>query len=69
MQGFMIWGGLCFDGALKHGVAPLCLQSNQAVMILYSVTVALEDPFDSQGLDAIFIDEALEEARQVQALS
>ncbi|KAK9806670.1 hypothetical protein WJX73_006436 [Symbiochloris irregularis] len=38
--------------------------SNQAVMILYNVTVALEDPFDSQGLDAIFIDEALEEARQ-----
>lgn len=35
-------------------------------MILYSVTTALEDPFDSQGLDAIFIDEALEEARQVR---
>lgn len=34
-------------------------------MAIVSLTLALEDPFDSQGLDSIFVDEALIEARQV----
>lgn len=44
------------------------MQLNQAIMGVYNVTLALEDPFNSQGLDAIFVDEALEEARLVGLL-
>lgn len=32
---------------------------------LLNVSLALEDPFDNQGLDGIYIDEALFEAEQV----
>ena len=30
-----------------------------------NVSLALEDPFDNQGLDGIYVDEALFEAEQV----
>ena len=47
--------------------SPMCwhVQQNQAIMAIFNVAVALEDPFNSQGLDSIFVDEALVEARQV----
>lgn len=43
----------------------LCLQINLALVGLLNVSLALEDPFDNQGLDGIYIDEALFEAEQV----
>lgn len=44
-----------------------CLQINLALVGLLNVSLALEDPFDNQGLDGIYIDEALFEAEQVSA--
>ena len=46
-------------------LAWLRAQLNMAIMGVYNVMVALEDPFNSQGLDSIFVDEGLMEARQV----
>ena len=43
----------------------MCLQINLALVGLLNVSLALEDPFDNQGLDGIYIDEALFEAEQV----
>ena len=45
------------------------LQLNLATTSLLQVSIALEDPFDSQALDNIFADEALLEARLVCAAS
>ena len=44
-----------------------CLQLNLALVGLLNVSLALEDPFDNQGLDGIYVDEALFEAEQVRA--
>ena len=44
----------------------LCLQLNLALVGLLNVSLALEDPFDNQGLDGIYVDEALFEAEQVR---
>lgn len=41
------------------------LQLNLAFVGLLNVSLALEDPFDNQGLDGIYVDEALFEAEQV----
>ena len=41
-----------------------CVQMNLAPVGVLHVAVALEDPFDNQGLDGIFVDEALFEAQQ-----
>ena len=43
-----------------------CVQLNLAVVGLLNVSLALEDPFDNQGLDGIYVDEALFEAEQVR---
>jgi hypothetical protein len=42
-----------------------CVQLNLALVGLLNVSLALEDPFDNQGLDGIYVDEALFEAEQV----
>ena len=42
-----------------------CMQLNLALVGLLNVSLALEDPFDNQGLDGIYVDEALFEAEQV----
>ncbi len=34
---------------------------------MLNVSIALEDPWDNQGLDGIYIDESLFEAEQVRA--
>ena len=44
----------------------MALQLNLAFVGLLNVSLALEDPFDNQGLDGIYVDEALFEAEQVQ---
>lgn len=41
------------------------MQLNLALVGLLNVSLALEDPFDNQGLDGIYVDEALFEAEQV----
>jgi len=41
------------------------VQLNLALVGLLNVSLALEDPFDNQGLDGIYVDEALFEAEQV----
>ena len=38
---------------------------NLATVGVLHVAMALEDPFDNQGLDGIYVDEALFEAEQV----
>ena len=43
-------------------------QLNLALVGLLNVSLALEDPFDNQGLDGIYVDEALFEAEQVSCL-
>ena len=43
----------------------MVLQLNLAFVGLLNVSLALEDPFDNQGLDGIYVDEALFEAEQV----
>ena len=42
------------------------MQLNLALVGLLNVSLALEDPFDNQGLDGIYVDEALFEAEQVR---
>lgn len=42
------------------------VQLNLSLVGLLNVSIALEDPFDNQGLDGIYIDEALFEAEQVR---
>ena len=44
-----------------------CLQLHAALVSLLNVSIALEDPWDNQGLDGIYIDESLFEAEQVRA--
>lgn len=46
-----------------------CLQLNLALVGLLNVSLALEDPFDNQGLDGIYVDEALFEAEQVRPMA
>ena len=41
---------------------------NLATVGVLHVAMALEDPFDNQGLDGIYVDEALFEAEQVDDL-
>ena len=41
-------------------------QMNLATVGVLHVAMALEDPFDNQGLDGIYVDEALFEAEQVR---
>lgn len=48
-----------------HFLHLVCLQLNLALVGLLNVSLALEDPFDNQGLDGIYVDEALFEAEQV----
>ncbi len=43
----------------------LALQMNLATVAVLHTAMALEDPFDNQGLDGIYVDEALFEAEQV----
>jgi hypothetical protein len=38
---------------------------NLATIAVLHTAMALEDPFDNQGLDGIYVDEALFEAEQV----
>ena len=38
---------------------------NLATVAVLHTAMALEDPFDNQGLDGIYVDEALFEAEQV----
>lgn len=54
------------DGCLLL-TGPYCayMQLNLALVGLLNVSLALEDPFDNQGLDGIYVDEALFEAEQV----
>jgi hypothetical protein len=42
---------------------------NLATVGVLHVAMALEDPFDNQGLDGIYVDEALFEAEQVHVVS
>ena len=42
---------------------------NLATVGVLHVAMALEDPFDNQGLDGIYVDEALFEAEQVRDVS
>ena len=44
------------------------MQMNLATVAVLHTAMALEDPFDNQGLDGIYIDEALFEAEQVMHL-
>lgn len=41
------------------------MQMNLATVAVLHTAMALEDPFDNQGLDGIYVDEALFEAEQV----
>ncbi len=44
----------------------LCgLQMNLATVGVLHTAMALEDPFDNQGLDGVYVDESLYEAEQV----
>jgi hypothetical protein len=43
-------------------------QMNLAAVGVLHVAAALEDPFDNQGLDGIYVDEALFEAQQARPL-
>ncbi len=45
--------------------ADVLLQLNLATVGVLHTAIALEDPFDNQGLDGIYVDEALFEAEQV----
>ena len=45
------------------------VQLNFAITSLLHISIALEDPFDPQVLDGVFVDEALLEAKLVRALS
>eukprot|EP00951_Prasinocladus_malaysianus_P049744 scaffold673162_cov47-Prasinocladus_malaysianus.AAC.1 len=38
---------------------------NLAMMVLLNTSIILEDPFDNQGLDGIYIDEPLSECEQM----
>ncbi|KAL3157101.1 hypothetical protein ABBQ38_001347 [Trebouxia sp. C0009 RCD-2024] len=46
----------------------LAIFLNLALVGLLNVSLALEDPFDNQGLDGIYVDEALFEAEQAIAM-
>lgn len=46
----------------------LAILLNLALVGLLNVSLALEDPFDNQGLDGIYVDEALFEAEQAIAM-
>ena len=41
------------------------MQMNLATVAVLHTAMALEDPFDNQGLDGTYVDEALFEAEQV----
>ncbi len=41
------------------------VQMNLATVAVLHTAMAMEDPFDNQGLDGIYVDEALFEAEQV----
>ena len=43
----------------------LDMQMNLATVAVLHTAMALEDPFDNQGLDGTYVDEALFEAEQV----
>jgi hypothetical protein len=43
------------------------VQLNLATVGVLHTAIALEDPFDNQGLDGIYVDEALFEAEQVSS--
>ena len=42
------------------------MQLNFAITSLLHISIALEDPFDPQVLDGVFVDEALLEAKLVR---
>lgn len=58
---------LCSDVSCLVLTRAMCadMQLNLALVGLLNVSLALEDPFDNQGLDGIYVDEALFEAEQV----
>lgn len=57
----------CSDASCIVLTGAVCadMQLNLALVGLLNVSLALEDPFDNQGLDGIYVDEALFEAEQV----
>ena len=57
----MLWTGC--EASISE-VKPV-LQMNLATVAVLHTAMALEDPFDNQGLDGIYVDEALFEAEQV----
>lgn len=48
-----------------QGLRMCLLQMNLVTVAVLHTAMALEDPFDNQGLDGIYVDEALFEAEQV----